>query len=190
MRRFERAHVYGVRVRWDALFGDLEAQLGAATAQDRAHEVAELTRAERATVLLADRLRASHGDGVTVAVRSGARVHGVLVDVGAAWLLVADARREHLVPLAAVVSVTGLRDGAAPPEASALRRLGLGHVLREIARDRSVVRVVTLAATAQGRIDAVGADHLDLAVALDDSGRPTGARQAITFAGLDLVSRV
>ena len=184
------ARGYGVRVRWDGLFADLEAQLGAAAVQDRAHEVSELTRAERATVLLVDRLRGSQGEVVTVVVRSGARVHGVLADVGSAWLLVVDGPREHLVPTGAVVSVAGLRDGAAPPEAVALRRLGLGHALRAIARDRSIVQVVTLAATTIGRIDAVGADHLDLAATLDDSGRVTGARQAIAYSGLDLVSSV
>jgi len=44
------------------------------------------------------------------------------------------------------------------------------------------------AGRAAGRIDVVGADHLDLAVVYPDSGRPTGERETVPFAALDLVS--
>lgn len=175
-------------MRWDALFADMEAQLAAAAAQDLDAEVADRTRSERARVLLTDRLRAVRGDGVQVQLRSGP-VTGEVQDVGAAWVLLVAASREHLVPLAAVVGVSGLR-GADVEEASSLRRLGLGHALRAVARDRSVVRVTTAAGTLLGRVDAVGADHLDLALAYPDSGRPTGEVRTVPFAGLDLVSSV
>ncbi|WP_149202606.1 hypothetical protein [Actinotalea subterranea] len=173
-------------MRWDALFADMEMQLAAASAQDVALEVADRTRTERASVLLADRLRAARGE-VVLTLRSGV-VAGRVVDVGPAWVLLVDGAREHLVPLASVVTVAGLPHAAAPQERSALRRLGLGHALRAVARDRSLVRLVTVGGAVLGRIDAVGADHLDVTPAYEDSGRPTGETRALTFAGIDVIS--
>ena len=46
--------------------------------------------------------------------------------------------------------------------------------LRAVARDRAVVRVLTTAGETVGRIDAVGADHVDVALVRPDSGRPSG----------------
>ncbi|MCU1432203.1 MAG: hypothetical protein JWP95_1308 [Actinotalea sp.] len=179
---------YGDRMRWDALFADLEIQLGSAEAEDRRAEVAELTRAERSAVLLADRLVAGVGERVRLSLRSGTDLTATLVDAGPSWALLASAGREHLVPLAGVVAVAGLPDGAAVPPSSGLRRLGLGHALRAVARDRTLVRVVTLGPVLLGRLDAVGADHVDVALAFADSGRPTGERYAVGFGGLDLVT--
>src|SRR5690606_1129435 len=48
---------YGGPVRWSSLFADLESQLQAAEDQERLAAVPEVTRAERAAVALADRLR-------------------------------------------------------------------------------------------------------------------------------------
>ncbi|MDN5655727.1 MAG: hypothetical protein L0G46_11680, partial [Kocuria sp.] len=44
------------KMRWDALFADLEAQWEAGAAEERDREIAEAVRAERATVPFADRL--------------------------------------------------------------------------------------------------------------------------------------
>ena len=66
-------------MRWEALFADLEAQLEAARSAELSADVAELTRAERATVELSSRLRSAHGQVLTV--RSGpARVTGTVLD--------------------------------------------------------------------------------------------------------------
>lgn len=176
-------------MRWDALFADMELQLDAAAAQDRTNEVAELTRAERAAVRLVDRLHPGIGRPIRFTVRTGERLEGVLVEVGPEWALVRSPR-EHLVPLAALVTVDAVAEEVAPEQGPALRRLGLSHALRAVARDRSLVRVVTLAGTVHGRVDAVGADHMDVALAFEDNGRPTGRRLVVTFAGLDLVSSV
>jgi len=176
-------------VRWSALFADLELQLEAAEARGRDADVAELTRAERASVALVDRLRASQDHLLRVGLVHGGTVTGLLRDAGQAWFLLADGPREHLVPLRAVAVVAGLADVAAPPDVSALRRLGLGHVLRAVARDRSVVRVATSAGTVVGRVDAVGADHVDLAPVRPDTGRPTGERQVVPFDALAILTR-
>lgn len=174
-------------MRWEALFTDMELQLDAAEARGRADEVAELTRAERAGVGLAARLRAQRGP-LELGLRSGGTARGDVVDAGETWVLLAEGRREHLVPLSAVAWVDGLTVGVAPEPGQVLRRLGIGHVLRAVARDRSVVLARVGAADLLGRVDAVAADHLDLTLAAPDTLRPTGRRRAVPFAALERLS--
>lgn len=176
-------------MRWDDLFADLEAGLDAAHAADRADEVAERTRAERARVGLADRLRA-HDGRADVLLRDGGTVRGEVHDAGPSWLLLADGPREHVVPLHAVAAVSGLTDQAAAEVGIVLSRLGLAQVLRGISQDRSVVRLRVAGADLVGRVDAVGADHLDLTEVAADSLRPTGRRRAVPTAALDLLTRL
>ena len=176
-------------MRWDALFDDMEQQLAAASAQDQRQEAADLTRSERASVLLTDRLRGGLGSSVTLTVRSGTAVRGELTDVGAAWVLIVDGRRQHLVPVGAIATAAGLPPTSAPPPGTVVRRLGLGHALRAVARDRDLVRVTTVSGAApQGRIDAVGADHLELAGVFEDSGRPNGERMLVTFTSVEVLT--
>ncbi len=175
-------------MRWQALFADLELQLDAAQMQERLDEVPELTRAERAGVALLDRLRA-HSGQVAVTVHGGECLRGSLMDVGPQWALIADGPREHLVPTWAIVLVTGLGDVAAPAPGVVGSRLRLGHALRAVARDRSVVRALTTAGAVVGRVDAVGTDHLDVALVRPEDDRPTGARCAVAWSALLVLSR-
>lgn len=175
-------------MRWHALFADLELQLDAAQVRERLGEVPELTRAERAGIALLGRLRA-HTGAVTVAVHGGESLRGELLDVGPQWVLLAEGPREHLVPLQAIALVTGLGDVAAPAPGVVGSRLRLGHALRAVARDRAVVRVLTTAGTVVGRVDAVGTDHLDVALVRPDDDRPTGARCAVAWSALLVLSR-
>ncbi len=135
---------YGVPMRWDALFDDLAAQLAAAQSQDRVAAVADLTRAEHATVSLAERLRAAPGV-VTLDLRDASAVTGEVREVAQEWTLLADGRRQHLVPLDAVVAVRGLGRHADPPRSFRSATLGLGHALRALQRDRRPVQVRTAA---------------------------------------------
>ncbi len=175
-------------MRWELLFADLEARLEAEEVAGRAAAVVDLTRAERATVRLADRLRARVADGagapVTVSVRGGEQVSGDLLDSGPDWLLLGDTRagRRSLVPLSAVAAVAGLGLRADPP-GLVERRLTLGHALRALARDRQVVRVRTTGAEVVGRIGAVGADHVDVQTQIGASRTwsvPTAALLVVT----------
>ncbi len=167
----------------------MELQVDALDAEARTAQVAELTRAERSSVHLVDRLRAGVGSPVEVLVRTGARLGGDLLDVGGTWLLLQDGRREHLVPTAALVTVGGIPAVAAAATSSPLRRLGLGHALRALARDRCVVRVDTAGGTVVGRLDAVGADHVDVGLVDVADQRPTGARSAVLLPAVGVVSR-
>lgn len=168
-------------MRWEALFADMEAQLERARREGEHHEVADLARAERANVPWTDRVRASRGCELRVHVGEGEPLRGVLVDVAAHWLLLAQSARQVLVPVTAVVAVEGLTVQAAPAAGAVERRLGLGHALRALARDRAPVVVHARGLVVAGRVDRVGADHLDLTVA---DGARGGSSVAVPFASL------
>lgn len=159
---------YGGRMRWDLLFADLEAR---ADANELAHfdaEVRDLTRAERASVSLAARLVQAKGRTATVTTRDGVSTTGVVVDAAAGWLLLGDPGPQTLVPLHAVTVVAGLGPRAAELT-EVERRLGLGHALRALARDRARVVVSTLSGDVAGLIGAVGADYLELSTGVGTS---------------------
>lgn len=159
---------YGSAVRWDELFDDLEAQLRAARADEARGELGELVRAERATVQLVDRLRATRGRPLRVHVgdlagERDAVVAGELVEVGPDWMLVVEPSARHaLVPLGAVQALVGVVGHISPTGAEVERRLRLGSTLRALGRDRAEVQVHTSGRTLVGRIDRVGADHIDV----------------------------
>ncbi len=151
--------------RWEALFSDLEAQARAQVAAEADALVSELTRAEHATMTLADRFRAVVGAVVTVELLDGAPLRGVVLETADEWVLLQGVRPEpasqHLVPLAAVAAVHGLTRHAASAT-SRRDSVGLGPVLRSLQRDRARVAVRTLSGVSAGRIARVGRDHLDV----------------------------
>lgn len=154
-------------MRWQALFDDLEAQLAAADAAELSAEVADRTRREGSALRSLDRLRAALGHRVGVTVWGAGAVHGALLDAGGDWLLLEDGgHREVLVPLVAVLGITGLGPWSAVPgsEGEVARRLDLRWALRGLARDRAGLAVVLRdGSTLAGTLDRVGADHADLA---------------------------
>ena len=155
-------------MRWEGLFADLEGQLAAERRRERDDEVAERTRRERALVTLPGRLAAAVGASVRISLAGGRQVDGNLEDLGEDWVLVHPAgAHEVLVPLAAVLSLHSLGPHSTP--ARSARRFGLGYALRALSRDRATVAVslVGEGPTLLGTIDAVGADHLDLAEHLE-----------------------
>lgn len=179
-------------MRWEALFADMEAQLDAARAADLAAAVADLTRAERATVPLTARLRAATGTALTVRVRGGEAVTGTVLDVAEQWLLLADGPRRALVPLPAVQAVSDLPVAAQPSSGGVVaRRLTLGHALRALARDRVVARVALDGGELVGRLDRIGADHVDVTGVTDRSGaarpHPDGPRWTVPIAAIQVV---
>ncbi|PVU82077.1 hypothetical protein DDP54_02580 [Cellulomonas sp. WB94] len=176
---------YRERMRWEALFADMEAQLDAARTADLAAEVVELTRAERATVAVADRFRAAHGAQLTVRTHGGEQVSGVLRDAATQWILLDVQGRSSLVPLGAITAVRGLPRHSAGAGGVVERRLTLGHALRALARDRVVVQVVTDGGELAGRVERVGADHLDLAAGHVESR--DGELWAVPFAAILVV---
>lgn len=179
-------------MRWQSLFDDIEAQLERQELADVESEVAERTRAERATVALAERLLAHHGETLRLGF-AGGTVSGRVVDVAPQWVVVHDGRGDVLVPTAAVASVSGLGRATALPPSQVMRRLGLAHALRALSRDRAPVRIASVAGIFTGTIDRVGADHLDLAEhPVDEVRRGPAVRSvvALGFGGLLTVGGV
>ena len=183
-------------MRWEALFGDLEAQFDEADAVEFAAEVSDRTRREYALIRLVDRLRPAQGHRVGVRVWGLGAVEGDVAAVGADWvLLVEPGGREALVPSSAIVSVAGLGALSATPhsEGEVAARLRLGVVLRALARDRSAVTIGYVdGATSTGTIDRVGADFVEVAEhPAAEARRPATVRavRTIPFAGLAVVRR-
>ena len=133
-------------MRWEGLFADLEGQLVADARRELDDEVAERTRRERALVTLADRLGGALGSRVRLTLPAGARVAGDLVDLGKDWVLVRGdtTGREVVVPLVAVVTVSGL--GPRSEHTRSARRFRLGYALRVLSRDRATVALPSSAA--------------------------------------------
>ena len=174
-------------MRWEWLFADLEAL---AEAEERASleaDVGDLVRAERGAIGLRDRLRAHLGCDLGLHLCQGRQLQGVLLDVGADWLLMRGPAADVLLRLGTVAAVSGLSRSAVNDEARPARALRLGAVLRGLAGDRAPVTVELAGGlTLTGTIDRVGADHVDLAMhALDEprrQGTVTGVRTLATGA--------
>ncbi len=181
-------------MRWDDLFRDLEGQLEAAEGAELAAEVADRTRHEVAQLRLLDRLAPGVGHPVRLQVLGAGQVSGQLEQVGAEWLLVAEAAgRQALVPVAAVLSAGSLGVLSRSPgqESRVVARLGFGSAVRAIARDRLQVVVVLLDGSAlTGTVDRVGADFLEMAEHAPGEPRRRGevsGMRAVAFAAVAAV---
>jgi hypothetical protein len=168
-------------MRWEALFADLDAQLDAAAAEQFADEVSDRSRREVARLHLADRAAVACGAQLSAGVAGAGVVSGRLLRSGPGWWLVTADGAELVVCTDAIGWVSGLPALAAEPEGSApvARRLGLGYVLRGIAKDRSGVAVVLRDGTAvTGTLDRVGADFVDIAEHAPGEPRRAGSVRA------------
>ena len=180
-------------MRWDRFFEDLEGQLGSEWEAERAALDTEAERLRIARLGLRDRLAALAHDAdaeVTLDLLDGERRRGRVRAVGADWIGLADADGGRtLVPLAAIAGagmphadlLRTTRPAAAPAARALAERMGLGFVLRDLARRRVPV-VVRLPGDrlVSGTIDRAGADHADLA--LHEPGVPRRASEVTGFA--------
>jgi hypothetical protein len=155
-------------MRWEALFGDLEAEAQAEADAERRSEVAERVRTEVGRLRLIDRLQPLIGRASAqprFGLANGETVSGTVRALGADWVLLAQEDAEWLVPLGAVQWIEGLGAGSAEPgwEGQVGARMGLRIALRRIVRDRSAVALTLLSGQVRhGRLERVGADHVVL----------------------------
>ena len=165
--------------RFDDLLAGILAEAEAADAASMDADIAEVERATRAELRLLDRLRGQRQASIEIV--GGGLVTGLIAAVGRDVVVVAADDGDWVIPawgVAAVIELGfGAREVASPSE-----RLGFASVARAWARQRSVVRVLrTGAGPLDGTMDAVGADHLDLAE--HDPGeprRPEAVRRRLT----------
>jgi hypothetical protein len=181
-------------MRWEQLFADLEAQVAEQEAAAEQAEEASRARAEYGRVQLADRLRGSLGQELSLSCRGAGELPGRLVDVGVDWLLLVDGQaREVLVAAGAVTAVAGLVavTAAASPDGEVSRRLDLRRALRGLARDRAPVScLLEDSGVLGGTVDRVGADFLELAEHALDEPRRRGAVTSVRAVPLRAVVAV
>ncbi|MEE6273417.1 hypothetical protein [Georgenia wangjunii] len=168
-------------MRWEALFGDLEAQFEDAARDLDDDLVVDLAEAEMARAALSDRLRARRGHPLTIRLVDGSDVRGVVVDAAPQWLLVGEGQRRVLVPLEAVVAAWPLGE-VAPEPGGVERRLRIGHALRALAREEARVVVRTMAGEHRGWILRVRLDHVDVHVEGPQVPGQAGSRAVVTVA--------
>jgi hypothetical protein len=150
-------------MRWDALFEDLESQFDALQESDLYGEVADRIRTEVGKITVLDRLRGAVDTVVRIELAGAEPLEGLLTRVGKDCLLIEAGREEWLVPVGALVAVHRLGPWAEPAVGAVAGKLGLAHLLRGIARDRSPVTVFCGGIPVTGTIDRVGADFLEVA---------------------------
>ena len=170
-------------MRWELLFGDMEAQWYASTQQDFEQYVNELARIEASQLTLAEALRGACGQQLSVVMCTGSAIHGELLRVEGTWALLREGNNSVILPLAKIVRIHGL--GLARRESASTLNYSLAAALRLLARNRSVV-VLELDGAAQagssavrirGVLDQVGADYIQLMHLADGVGRDSGNRQ-------------
>lgn len=180
-----------VGMRWEDLFADLEAQWQREQRAEQEAQLAGLVREERAAVAWTDRMATARGQTLSLITPAG-RVTGVLQDVGGDWLLLDESGHSVLVPVTAVLAISGLPLRSSD-ERRHTRRLGLGAALRGIGRDRASVTVHdTAGGQYTGSIDWVGADHLDLSEHPADAVRRPAeitGRRTLPFVAVALIRR-
>jgi hypothetical protein len=165
-------------MRWEALFADLEGEFAEAERQELDVELRDRERREAGMLRLVDRLAGAEAAEIAVHV-PGSVLTGQLRAVGADWLLMsAGPAREALVPLAAVLAVTGLtRQSRAPgAEGEVGARLRVAYALRALARDRAGVTIALRdGSQVSGTLDRVGADFVEVAEHPAGEARRAGA---------------
>ena len=156
-----------------AFIAELEARFDDERGRDLDALVDELTDAERASVTLSARLAGAVGD-ITLVLRGGSTVIGSVLDSTRSWVLLRGSRDDSLIMLSAIVVAWPLGRSVAR-ESSVRGGVGIGHVLRELGARGIGVVIESDGGDHRGIIDAVYADHVD--VALDG--------EAFTYDGRD-----
>lgn len=179
-------------MRWDGLFADLEAQLAHAVWRQTEVDAAEMTRGESAAIHLSDRLRGSMGERLALRLTGSARVEMHVSTVGPSWIGGTDSAGGLLVPMDSVIAVDAALPRVAPERSASARALGIGSVYRSMSRARVPVSVLGHDGIllAEGTIDRVGADHLDISTHARDEARRARAIRGIVVVPLRAIGFV
>lgn len=179
-------------MRWRDLFDDLEGQLVAAEATALDGEVADRSRREAALVHLRGRLAAATGRELGLQVLGAGLLRARLLDTGPDWLLLEENGAELLVPMSAVLGVTGVVAATREPDTGAVAlRLDLRWALRGLARSRTgVVLCLVDGSLVTGTLDRVGADHVDVAEHGRGEARRAGAVRQVRLVPLRAIAVV
>lgn len=170
-----------------AFIAELEARFDEQRVRDLEELIDELTDAERASVTLSARLAGASGI-VTLALRGGQVVSGQILDSTRTWVLMRGESGDSLVMLSAIVGAWPLGRSTAR-ESSIRGGVGVGHVLRELSARGVGVAIESDGGDHRGVIDAVYADHVDVAlsgaaITYDGRDEQEGVTVSLALAGL------
>ncbi len=183
---------YGLAMRWDDLFSDLESQLERELGAEELDLLAEEERLRVGRLSMRDRLLAMVDPGrgretVRFALRDGSLPAVTVTAIGRDWmageLAAGGTRSSCVIPFPAITGMLpdarqlehSRQERRPEPAGSLSARLGLTFVLRDLCRRRSGVELHASAGRWHGTIDRVGRDHLDLAEHDPDLPRRTAA---------------
>jgi len=166
-------------MRWNDLFADLEAQLQFGHWEAVEQEAAELTRGVWAELTMMDRLRGALGQRVQMVLADG-RIQAIdLKAVGPAWVGGLDEASSVIILRNAILGIDSELNRAVVPSRPLQAGPSVLAIYRALARRREPVQVVSMQGTAlaEGTIDRVGKDHIDVAMhARDEFRRSSSVR--------------
>lgn len=179
-------------MRWNDLFADLEAQLEFGQWRTVEQEAAELTRGMWAELTLMDRLRAALGQRVRMVLHDGRAQVMELKAVGPEWVGGIDETGAMLIPREVVMSVDAELRRAIVPSRPLQAGPRMRAVYRMLARRREPVQIIARhgQTVAEGTIDRVGKDHLDVALHARDEFRRTTTLRGSRILPFDAVQVV
>ncbi len=179
-------------MRWNDLFSDLEAQLQFGQWEAVEQEAAELTRGFWAELTLMDRMRAALGQQVRLVLTDGHTQVLNLQAVGPAWIGGADDTSSLIITRNALVGVDAELNRAIVPSKPLQAGPSILAIYRALARRREPLQIVSIHGTtlAEGTIDRVGKDHIDVALHARDDFRRSSALQGSRIIPVDVIQHV
>jgi hypothetical protein len=180
-------------MRWDELFADLEGQLEAGLGAEERDREAEEERLRLGRLSLRDRIAgvgSSDEPFLRIELLTGEAIALRPRTVGRDWVAGdLPGNAQGVLPLSAVAALlptaTQVAASLRPVSHGSLTdRLGLPFVLRDLARRRRGVEVVTRRGVLTGTLDRVGRDSVDLAAHAADDWRRSAAIAGIRVLAL------
>lgn len=179
-------------MRWNDLFADLEGQLEFGHWQHMEQDAAELTRGMWSELMLMDRLRATIGDQVRIVLKDGRNQMMHVETVGPNWLGGLDETGAVLIVRDAIVGVDANLRRAVVPSKPLRAGPSMAAIYRGLARRREALQIIGASGDviAEGTIDRVGQDHLDVAMHARDEFRRSAALQGMRIVAFDAILMV
>lgn len=179
-------------MRWNGLFADLEAQLQFGRWEAVEQDAAELTRGLWAELTLMDRIRAALGQRVRLVLAGGRSQSLHLRAVGPAWIGGFDDVGSLIIPRGAIVGIDTDLNRAEIPSRPLRAGPSILAIYRALARRREPVQLLSNdgATLAEGTIDRVGKDHIDVALHARDEFRRSSALHGMRIIPTDAIQLV
>lgn len=179
-------------MRWNDLFTDLEAQLRFGQWEAVEQDAAELTRGMWAELTLMDRLRGVLEQQIRMILADG-RLQALKVQaIGPAWVGGTDETSSLIVLRDAIVSIESDLSRAVVPSRPLQAGPSVLAIYRALARRREPIQVVSKRGVvlAEGTIDRVGKDHIDVALHARDEFRRASALRGERIIPTDVIQLV